>query len=520
MDVRFRQALVVGAALWTVVSAAQAGPCILPVTGEEPLSEVEAEDPWRLASNPLVLPGYEGLLLRPVNRPTRGYFYQIVGTTYHRMAKPAAGSSIIEELLIAKGGDLFLPQSFGELWHLPKGAGQWQEVNAGNGLTNTAYDAGTQDLYAGFGQGTPVMRWDGTSFVPAGPMPSAFGDALSSLAPDGLPRAILTLPKAGGTFVVAIDWRNEDWRSLWFRPSGGDWTLVADKSDLGRLAPGLRFPGPFRDADVSEDGQTVRLFSGHMKDATVLLRKGPDGWLLEEAAPFRAWVKHRGSGVRLAWSGESPQKVTERVLLFFERPVEFIPPVLQALDPGTLVPRPVDEVVPKVEIMTTAAFNLSKIVDVPGVDPLLVQTDAGWMAFDGKTFQDLPGLKADRIGENARIFRVGPLVLIRSLKGVFRLTDTLDAEPVVTFPEGTSPSPTTSITWLEEAGLFVVFGSNAQAVFTSRDFVSFDRVPSPVPITSDVAPLPDRPGMLLVGPDGLYVMEAECSADLGIQNPP
>jgi hypothetical protein len=190
--------------------------------------------------------------------------------------------------------------------------------------------------------------------------------------------------------------------------------------------------------------------------------------------------------------------------------VDFKPPILQALDPGTLVPRPVTEVTPRIEIGARAAFNLSRIVEVPGVEPLLVQTDTGWMAFDGKAFQDLPDLKADRIGETARIFRVGPLKLIQSLKGVFRLTERLEAEPVLTFPEGTSPLPTTSITWLKEAGMFVVVGSRDQAVFTSRDFVSFERVPSPVPITSDVAALPDRPGMLLVGPDGLYTLEAEC----------
>lgn len=93
---------------------------------------------------------------------------------------------------------------------------------------------------------------------------------------------------------------NEDTRSLWFRPSGGPWALVATQQDLDRLTPGLRFPGPFRDADVSEDGQTVRLFSNHLKDASVLLQRGPDRWMLEEAAPHRPWVEHRGSGIRLA----------------------------------------------------------------------------------------------------------------------------------------------------------------------------------------------------------------------------
>jgi hypothetical protein len=510
--IRFRQVLVAGVALMVASPVAGAGPCILPVTGEEPLSEAEAEAPWRLAWNPLVLPGYAGLLLRPINRPSDGHFYQIVGTTYQKVAEPTAGWSILdEELRVAPGGDRFLSDGvLGRLWHLPAGSDEWQEVAQENRTTITAYDEGTQDFFVASGNGAPVIRWDGKAFVPAGPMPTAFGDALSSASPEGLPLAILTLPEAGGTFAVATDWYNEDLRSLWVRPIGGEWALVANKVDLDQLAPGLRFPGPFRDADVSEDGRTVRLFAGHPREASILLRRSADGWRLEDAAPFQPWVKHRGSGVRLAWSGEFSQELTERVLLSFERSVDFKPPILQALDPGTLVPRPVTEVTPRIEIGARAAFNLSRIVEVPGVEPLLVQTDTGWMAFDGKAFQDLPDLKADRIGETARIFRVGPLKLIQSLKGVFRLTERLEAEPVLTFPEGTSPLPTTSITWLKEAGMFVVVGSRDQAVFTSRDFVSFERVPSPVPITSDVAALPDRPGMLLVGPDGLYTLEAEC----------
>jgi hypothetical protein len=511
MDFRFIQILVAGSAVWVAVSAAGAGPCILPVTGEEPLSEAEAEQPGRLAWNPLVLPGYEGLLLRPINRPNDGHFYQIVGTVYQKVAEPAAGWSILDmELRVARGGDLFLPDGgLGRLWHLPQGSGHWQEVGAGAGPSLTAYDEGTQDFYAEFGNGTSVLRWDGTAFVPSGPMPTAFGDAVSSLAPDGLPLAILTLPKAGGTFAVAIDWYNEDWRSLWFRPFGGQWALVATGRDLDRLSPGSRFPGPFRDADVSNDGRTVRLFSGDQKDADLLLRRKLDGWVLEEAAPFQGWVEHRGSGVRLAWSGEFSQDLTERVLLFFERSVDFKPPVLQALDPETLVPRLVHDVAAKVEIGTKTAFNHSTLLDVPGVDPLLVETETGWMAFDGSAFNDLPDLSAQRIGETPRIFRAGPLVLIQSISGVFRLTEKLGAERVETFPETNSPS-STSISWLEEAGLFVVVGAIDGAVYTSQDFVSFQRAPSLSPIKSAVAPLPDRPGLLLVGPDGLYTFEANC----------
>lgn len=340
-------------------------------------------------------------------------------------------------------------------------------------------------------------------------MPTAFGDAPSSLTEYGLPRAILTLPEAGGTFAVAMDWYNEDLRSLWFRPFGGEWALVATGPDLNRLAPGLRFPGPFHDADVSKDGKTVRFFSGHWKDASVFLRKGPDGWMLDEAAAFQGWEEHPGSGVRLAWIGEGRQDLTEPYLWFLEQPVVPMPPALHVLDPGTLAPRPIAGVSARGTVVGDSIFYSAGILDLPGLDPLLVETETGWVAFDGSTFTALPALGKDRIGDHAGISGVGPLVLIQSAQGVFRVTEDLGAERIENFP---GRLPSTTIAFLEDAQLFVVAGVADRAVYTSRDFVRFEKVPSPSPIKSAVAALPDRQGMLLVGPDGLYTLEAECPA--------
>lgn len=495
-----------------LTTQASAGACILPITGEEPMSKVEMEQPGRLAWNPISLPGYDGLLLRPINRPSDGHFYQIVGTTYRKLAEPAAGSSIMnEEIRVAQGGDMFLPETAGKVWHLPEGSDEWRQV-AGDGRSVTAHDEGTQDFYVGFDRGTRSLRWNGEAFVPTGPMPTAFGDAKSSLAPEGVPRAILTLPKAGGTFAVAIDWYNEDWRSLWFRPFGGDWTRVANKTDLDGLAPGLQFPGPFRDADVSEDGNIVRLFAGHPREASVLLRRGPDGWTLEAAAPYQAWVTHEPSGTRIAMVGDITQSLTERYLLFFERAVEPEPPIFYTLGAGTLVPSPL----PDVEVASKSWGNSisysGRIAELSGIDPLLIETAAGWQTFDGTGVTALPSMTTDLVGEHASIRRVGPNVLVQSNKGVFRLSETLVAERIEAFP---APEPYISsarIEYLDQVDLYVMVSARSYVIHTSADLVSFAPVTSRAMITGFAAQLPDRPGLLLVGPDGLYTFEADCAA--------
>ena len=140
-----------------------AGPCILPVTGEEPMSEVEREQPYRLASHPIILPGYDGLLLRPLNRPDEPEFYEIDGRQYRRLASPAPGSNIIDrDLVLATGGDYFLPGWAGRvLWHLPASSDTWEEARPGETWWGTAFDEGTQDFYVGFAPKAPLLRWDG-----------------------------------------------------------------------------------------------------------------------------------------------------------------------------------------------------------------------------------------------------------------------------------------------------------------------------------------------------------------------
>lgn len=507
-----QRAAAVGVVFWLLASGARADPCILPITGEEPLSEVEMEQPGRLAWNPLTLPGYDGLLLRPINRPSDGNFYQIVGTTYRKMAEPAAGSNIIDdEIRIARGGDIFLGSR--EIWHLPKGSNEWRQVPGRDSFSLTAYDEGTQDLYVGLGRGTPSLRWDGAAFVPTGPMPTAFDDATSSLAPEGVPRAIRTLPKAGGTFAVAIDWYNEGWRSLWFRPFGGDWSFIANRADLDTLAPGLVFPGPFRDADVSDDGNTVRLFAGHPREASVLLQRYHDGWRLEAAAPFEDWVTHEPSGMRIALIGETTQRLSERYLWFFERPVEPEPPVFHSLGPGTLVPSPVPDIKVAGEKIGNGIHYSVRVTKIPGIDPLLIRTADGWHTFEGAGATALATLTTDLVGEQAIIRKVGPSVLVQSSKGVFRLSDALIAERIETFPH---PEPFPSSVWIEyldQAGIYVTGRSLSYVIYTSDDLVAFSPVQSRVMIKSLAAPLPDRPGLLLVGPDGLYSFEADCAPE-------
>ena len=384
----------------------------------------------------------------------------------------------------------------------------------GRDVVGTAYDEGSKDFYVGFGPQAPLLRWDGSAFVPAGAMPTAFGDATSSLTADGLPVAIRTVPEAGGTFAVAVDWQNEDWRSLWFRPFDKEWTLVANAPELDQLSPGLRFPGPFGDVYVSEDGRAVRILAGGPRQATIHLVRTQDGWRLDGTGLYEYWLRHDPSGVRLSWVGESVQKLTERYLLLFEKEVEPVAPKLNILDPGSLMPRPLSDIEPVAERTGDSVFYFPVIQKVPGIEALLIRAADGWYAFDGHEITAIPSLSVERVGALSDIRQVGPLVLVQSKKGVFRLGKDLVAERVETFPNDEPYRSSVTIEYLAEAGLFIVV-SNRETIHVSKDFAQFEKIEAHKPITSVVAQLPDRPGLLLVGSDGLYTLEAECPESNG-----
>lgn len=137
---------------------ATSGPCIRPVSGEEPLSEVEAEQPYRLATHSLTLPGYKGLLLRPLNRPDDDRFYEIAGQTYRRIPTPAPGSTIFdsESLPVSAGGQFLLGWEGRKVWHLPDGSDDWQEFAPDQSWWGFAHDAGSGDLYLSFGISAPI----------------------------------------------------------------------------------------------------------------------------------------------------------------------------------------------------------------------------------------------------------------------------------------------------------------------------------------------------------------------------
>ena len=486
--------------------------CVLDVRGDEPVMDVEKRQPFRLAKNPITLPGYDGLLLRPHNR---GGLYEIVGTDYQPLPQPAPGSSFLDLPVYAvRGGwHILLGWNGRIVWGLPPGSNEWQRLEVGERWNLAAYDQGARDLYVTFGRDRPVTRWNGAKFVPSEPMPTVAGSGNAVLSEFDVPLAIRTIPDVGGTLAIGVNWSDERQRSLWFQPPDGEWRLIADQTALAAIDPNLKFPAELDDVDLDPAQRTIRVFTNSAHEAVLLLRRSGDSWTLADAIPGDGWVEHEPSGARLAWIGNSSQDLIER-RLFWSRTIEPKPPVLNVLAPGTLDHEPIEDVLPYGSVHGSPEPRLvtyfATIEDIQGINPLLVEGADGWYAFDGTSLNALPALRTERVGELARIRRVGPSTLIQSRAGMFLLTDDLEAERVETFPIEQPWPHEIEIAFVEGANMFVVAHRRSGDVYVSTDLEQFARVPTPARIHRIVGSLPDRPGLLLVGADGLYTFEGSC----------
>lgn len=482
--------------------------CVLDVSGDEPILDIEVEQPGRLAWHPVTLPGYHGLLLRPLNR---GGLYEIDGTNYREVPEPAPGSNSNEGApVFVRGGWRMHLGEKGIIWGMPPSTDEWQQIAPGQRRWHGVYDEGTQDLYVSFAREGPVMRWTGTGFDPAEDLPVLRRDGSSALSTSSVPLAIRTVAGLGGT--LAVTQSNGGPRGLWFRPEGGTWTLVADEVSLKLLQPELRLPAHLDDIDFGQDGRTIRLFASGNWEATLLLKRDGSTWKLVDAVPLEVfWRLHEPSGMRIGWIGRAVQQLEEKTF-FRTRTIKPIPPVLHILSPGTVRPQSVEGIdaphrftgdpVPR------SVFYFGSTASVDGIAPLFVRSSRGWLAYNGFTFTALPSLSLDRVGELSRISRIGPLVVVQSASGVFILDDDLNASRVDTFPVERPSSSSAEIAYLEESNLFVVVGNGI--VYGSSDLTNFHEIPTKVSIRGIVAPLPDRSALLVVGADGLYTIEGSC----------
>ncbi|CTQ48568.1 hypothetical protein JDO7802_00570 [Jannaschia donghaensis] len=318
--------------------------CILDVSGDELVLDIEVEEPGHLAWHPGTLPGYHGLLLRPLNR---GGLYEIDGINYREVPEPAPGSNPNERApVFVRGGWRIHLGEKGITWGMPPGTDEWQQIAPGQRRWRGVYDEGTQDLYVSFSREAPVMHWTGSLFEPADPLPVLRRDGSSFLSMSTVPLAIRTIADLGGT--LAVTQNDGDPRGLWFRPEGGTWTLVADEVSLKQLQPGLRLPANLDNIDVGQDGRTMRLFASASWEATPLLSREGGTWTLADAVPLEVfWQLHEPSGMRLGWIGRRTQQLEERTFLG-TRTVEPIPPALHILSPGTVRPQSVEGIDPPI----------------------------------------------------------------------------------------------------------------------------------------------------------------------------
>ncbi|WP_308917456.1 hypothetical protein [Jannaschia sp. LMIT008] len=191
--------------------------CIRPVQGSAPVNAIEREQPYRLATNPVVVPGYDRLIVQAGNRyDTHPTLYRIEGDRFLPLDRALPGAphyDAVDPVPLRDGSTGFIEVTPPILWHLPGDGSGWRTLPWARDFAWAVHDAGTGVVTVATRDGR-VWDWDGTSRTPADPSPP-----LAPMSDRGRVTDLRTLPAGLGRLATTYDGGNGT--ILWHRTHPG-----------------------------------------------------------------------------------------------------------------------------------------------------------------------------------------------------------------------------------------------------------------------------------------------------------
>lgn len=492
----FKHTCLLTGLLLTLHSPASGAPvgddfCITPLKNGHPVLEVEKEQPYRIASNPVAVGGQVGLLVQAVNRHE---VYQVDNDTFRRVE-----AEFPHVWGFGYPGDTY-PLPSGEavgigheprkIYYLAVSGNQFNPVLGTEDYQFAIFDTGSQSLFF-------VKKGEDTVHtVDKG----ASGEStLPPLPGKKLTDSILFIPELDGFLFNSGE-------EFWFHQNG--------KSAWMRIRPSTQIAqgGSFR-ADLEGTEAYVDAKNGLLK-----LRTRQDGvfvFRVVDGVPntferhfHHIWYFHTASGTALAWEGAPSQKLEKPLFGQAKQPRQ---PHLLILENGQIDPRTQEDIFPNSRPGANDWIHFDLFVgDFDKRGYLLLRTSDGRLVFDGSEFQRIAALDYDRIGIHDTIYSVGGFDILLSERSAFKLNPDLTVEEIEDFPIQEPWSYPVSIEVLEDAGTYFVLDKKTEKLFSTTDFESFREIEADVGVKEIVARIPGRSAFLVVTEQGAAVLENAC----------
>ncbi|NRB36505.1 MAG: hypothetical protein HRU31_17600 [Rhodobacteraceae bacterium] len=472
--------------------------CAVPVAGSEPQLPVEFEQPYRIATSPRTVPGFDGMIVKAANRHE---LYEFNGSSLTLVKEDFPhvwGFAFEHGIHVGPDGESF---GFGfrprVIFHFGSNGLSWEPIEATRGYKRAFFDQGVGDAYWQATSSGPLKRIKASGAIEEVDLPVFNGNQTVSIRTITEINGALALTGPHSSTMQASS-------SLWFRSLGGEWIRTSvDLPDGHRLLP------TFQDAKVEVSNGIVRIFPSNTAFEPLIFRFFEDELEFATSLPAGTWEFHTGSQNWIGRIGPWSQSTKAGLGLWQETP-ETPQPHFIMLGPDATEPHLIPGLTSQSDLAGEKVFFHPSPITISGDNPVFVHADEGIVVLDSVSLSQIQMLPYKAIGDHPEIESMGSLTLIQSELGIFVLNDNLTLHRVADFPAEAPWPHEVRIDYIEPWQTYFVIDKRSGEIHVSKDMERFTKLESEKQVTGVVGLLPEPTSLLVIGEDQLYAVKQDC----------
>lgn len=473
--------------------------CLMPVAGSEAQLNVEIDQPYRIATSPKIILGFEGLVVKAVNRHA---LYEFNGVSLNLIESDfphVRGFAFEHGIHIAPNLDGY---GFGSdprmIFYARHGSSNWDPIAETQDYYHAFFDQGAGAVYVRSTQSDSISRIENGRVRAEANLPVFNGDRTIS---------IRTVPEINGALALTGRQRSipSESSSIWFRSGEGAWERIAMD-----FPEGERLLDTLEGAAIHEIDSLVKIFPANSAFEPIIFQTSTDGLVFVGTAPRGKWDYYPPSMTWIGWSGQLVQPTTRAWLGFWEVDAETMPPIALVLGPNATEVRVVPNLRPPSQTAGNKIFYRPETIILAGDMPALIRSEEGIASFDGVEFTEVEALRYEDVGDFPLIRSLGDAHLVHSERGIFFLNDDLSIVHIDSFPVAEPWPHETSIDYVDAWQTYVIVDRPSGTVFVSSNMRNFFPIASTERISKFVGVLPKPTSVLVVGESRLFAVTDRC----------
>ncbi|MFV1530999.1 MULTISPECIES: hypothetical protein [unclassified Phaeobacter] len=473
--------------------------CVVPVAGSEPKLPVEFEQPYRIATSPRTVPGFDGMIVKALNRHELYEFNGLSLSLVEEDFPHVWGFAFEHGIHVGPDGEAF---GFGSrprvIFRLGSNESSWEPIETTQGYERAFFDQSVGDVYWQATSSDP-MKWIKASGASEEvDLPVFNGDQTVS---------IRTIGEINGALALTgpLSSTPRESSSLWFRPLSGEWTRISvDLPEGQRLLP------TFQDAKVEVGNGIIRIFPSNNAFEPLIFRVFGDDLKLVASLPAGTWEYHAASG---NWIGRVGPWSHSRKTSFglWQKTPETLPPHFLMLGPDETEAHLIPGLTSQSDVVGKRIFYHPSPISIPEETRVFVNAGEGIMVLDGASLSQIQMWPYEKIGEHPDVKSLGGVTFIQSERGVFVLNDNLSLHRVANFPVEAPWRHEVRIDYVEAWQTYLVTDKRSGEIYVSKDMERFTKLESEQRVTGVVGLLPEPTSVLVIGEDQLYAVKQGCA---------